>query len=72
MAKSFFERLQANVIHFCNEKNIAIDTTLEDAISDLLMANGTYQAPDMPKFKMGIYKPAKTQYQQFLRQDVVY
>ena len=70
MAKSFFERLQANVIHFCNEKNIAIDTTLEDAISDLLMANGTYQAPDMPKFKMGIYKPAKTQYQQFLRQDV--
>lgn len=70
MAKSFFERLQANVIHFCNEKNIAIDTTLEDAISDLLMANGTYQAPDMPKFKMGIYKPAKTQYQQFLRQEV--
>lgn len=70
MAKSFFEKLKANVSHFCNEKNISIGTTLEDAISDLLMANGTYQSQDMPKFKMGIYNPAKTQYQKFLRQEI--
>ncbi len=70
LAQSFFQKLQSNKVSFCNQKHITTETTLEDAISDLLMSNGTYQAKDTPKFKMGVYKPAQTEYQRLLRKDV--
>ncbi|MEQ8562287.1 MAG: DNA cytosine methyltransferase [Cytophagales bacterium] len=63
---SFFRRLSDNKEGFLINKNLIINPTLEDAISDLLKSNGTIQS-DTPNFDAGIYGEIKSNYQKHLR-----
>ena len=67
LAKTFFENILLNREKFLVNKNLTINTKLEDAISDLLMQNGTVQSPDTKNFNAGIYSNSKSSYQTLMR-----
>lgn len=46
LAKSFFKKIDDHKQEFLINKNLSVNTNLEDAISDLLKQNGTLQSPD--------------------------
>jgi DNA (cytosine-5)-methyltransferase 1 len=69
-AEDFFENILLNREHFLTSKNLQITSTLEEAISDLVRASGEVKSPDTKKFKAGLYAPALTNYQQFLRKSI--
>lgn len=69
-AKEFFKKLKNGREGFLINKNLSINTNLEDAISDLLLANGTRVSPDTKSFQAGVYSDTKTPYQELLRQGV--
>ena len=64
--ESFFKKIKENKEQFLINKNLLINPTLEDAISDLLKANGTIDS-ETPNFKAGTYGKANSKYQTFLR-----
>ena len=55
---------------FLISQNLKINVNLEEAISDLLMVNGTTQSPDTKSFKAGIYSKPQSAYQKYLRKDI--
>lgn len=63
----FFERLEKNKASFLVSKNLTAPVTIEAAIGDLLMENGTVDCPDFPNFKSGKYGKAKSAYQKYMR-----
>ncbi len=67
VAKSFFKKIDEHKNQFLVNKNLSVNTKLEDAISDLLKQNGTVQSPDSKSFQAGIYSDAATSYQQLMR-----
>ncbi|NCU28930.1 MAG: DNA cytosine methyltransferase, partial [Candidatus Moranbacteria bacterium] len=69
-ADIFFSMLQQNKHSFLSDKNITVDTNLEDAISDLLKENGLRESPDSKSFEAGVYSPILTNYQRLMRQGV--
>lgn len=64
---NFFELLDSNKETFLKSKNLNNETTLEEAISDLLESNGILPCPDSNNFYSGTYKIATANYQKFLR-----
>ncbi|MCB9352194.1 MAG: DNA cytosine methyltransferase [Lewinellaceae bacterium] len=66
-ASVFFQKMIKNKRQFLVSKKLSITPSLEEAISDLLQANGTVESIEDSKFKIGIYTEAKTNYQRFLR-----
>jgi DNA (cytosine-5)-methyltransferase 1 len=70
-AKRFFELIDNNKEEFLVNKKLEINVSLEHAISDLLMSNGTEQSPDVARFQAGIYNQASSKYQTFLRGDTM-
>ena len=54
-AKHFFDLLEKEKEHFFNQKNIDANTTVGDAISDLLFQHGTEISPDTKSFLAGKY-----------------
>lgn len=66
-ASIFFKKLDGNKRQFLISKKLSITPSLEEAISDLLQANGAVQTLEDSRFKIGIYTEAKTNYQRFLR-----
>ena len=68
-AKSFFEQLGLESEKFLINKGLTINTNLGDAISDLLMVNGTIPSPDTKNFKAGLYTEPKSPYQVYIRKD---
>lgn len=64
--ETFFDRLKENKKLFLVNKKLIINPTLEDAISDLLQANGTVDS-ETRNFKAGVYSKTKSKYQKFLR-----
>lgn len=64
---NFFELLDANKEKFLRSKKLNNKTSLEDAISDLLSANGISPCPDSKNFYSGNYGIATTGYQRLLR-----
>jgi len=64
--KSFFKKIKENKEQFLINKKLLINPTLEDAISDLLRANGTVDS-ETPNFKAGTYGKTDSKYQTFLR-----
>jgi DNA (cytosine-5)-methyltransferase 1 len=70
-ARYFFEKLTNNTEQFLINKGLSIDTNLGDAISDLLMVNGTIVSPDTKSFKAGIYVTPKTAFQKYIRQGCI-
>ena len=69
-AQTFFKQINDNKKQFLISKNLTVNTKLGDAISDLLMKNGTDQSPDTASFKAGIYSKPKNAYQVLLRTGV--
>jgi len=67
VAKSFFEKIEANKEAFLISKNLLVSTNLEDAISDLLKANGTVDSPDTKNFQAGLYAQSTSPYQNLMR-----
>jgi DNA (cytosine-5)-methyltransferase 1 len=69
-AKSFFEKINANKLNFLREKRFREKQTIKNALSDLLKGKTLIDTPDRKGFKSGIYRKAKSNYQQFARKDV--
>ena len=69
-AGDFFAGLQNNRKSFLSERGLSKDTTITDAISDLLRENGTVPTPERKNFLSGVYGAAATPYQTYMRQDV--
>ena len=70
-ASDFVEKLKENRDSFLSDRGLSKDTTIIDAISDLLMANGTVPTPDRKNFLSGVYGQATSHYQKYMRQGVV-
>lgn len=66
-ASQFFSLIKSNRHSFLAKKNLSTETTLGDAISDLLRENGEVDSPDTKSFKAGIYSQIKSSYQQLMR-----
>lgn len=66
-AKFFFEKIRNERNAFLINKNLDININLEEAISDLLMQNGTSVSPDSKNFKAGKLSKPKSNYQKYLR-----
>ena len=69
-ASDFVEKLKENRDSFLSDRGLSKDTTIIDAISDLLMANGTVPTPDRKYFFSGVYGQATSHYQKYMRQGV--
>lgn len=67
--QTFFEGIQHNRFDFLAKKGLELKPTLQDAISDLLEANGTVES-DTPKYRAGVYGKPKSKYQEYLRKFV--
>lgn len=69
-AKTFFKEITANKIQFLIDKGLPQEPNLSDAISDLFKENGVLPTPDRgKKFFSGMYAPANSLYQSYLRKD---
>lgn len=64
--ETFFKNLFENKEQFLINKNLSINPSLEDAISDLLQSHGTTES-ETPKFKAGKYGEKKSKYQSYIR-----
>jgi DNA (cytosine-5)-methyltransferase 1 len=65
-AKEFFDVIEKNKLSFLNNKGISVETTTQDAISDLLKSNGTTNSETIG-FQAGVYSNAKSKYQKLMR-----
>ncbi|MDD3392478.1 MAG: DNA cytosine methyltransferase [Bacilli bacterium] len=63
----FFEDLENSKENFLDEKNIQNIVTIEEAIGDLLKANGTYKLEKMKNFDFGKYGRSTSNYQRLMR-----
>ncbi|MFV9552559.1 DNA cytosine methyltransferase [Algibacter sp. PT7-4] len=64
--ESFFNGIRNNKEAFLVSKNLTLNPTLENAISDLLQSNGVIES-ETPKFKEGVYGKPLSNYQKFVR-----
>lgn len=69
-AKKFFERLEERKTDFLSSRGLSSKTTVQEALSDLLMRHGVTNTPDRPNFKSGMYGPIQTKYQALMRKGV--
>jgi DNA (cytosine-5)-methyltransferase 1 len=67
LAEAFFATIKENRHSFLSEKNITVNSTVKDAISDLLKENGLEESPDTKNFKTGIYSRIASDYQKLMR-----
>ncbi len=63
---SFFEGIENNKESFLISKHLSMNPSLENAISDLLQANGEIDS-ETPNFKEGIYGKPASKYQKYIR-----
>lgn len=70
LAENFFTAIKENRHSFLSEKNLNIDTNIENAISDLLKTNGLQVSPDTKRFHAGIYSNIKSPYQNLMRAGI--
>lgn len=66
-AEDFFNMIYQNRQEFLDSKNLSIETSLEQAISDLLHGNGTVDCKDRKGFKAGLYSCPSSAYQKYMR-----
>ena len=64
--ETFFEEIKNKKEQFLINKNLSLNPTLENAISDLLQSNGQVES-ETPKFKAGVYGEIESKYQKHLR-----
>lgn len=70
IAKEFTKALKANRKSFLKKKNLHQNTTITEAISDLLRTNGEVDTPDRKGFKSGLYGTATSAYQLYMRNGI--
>ena len=68
-AKSFFELIESNKFSFLSDKDLSINPTIEDALSDLIISKRIVETPDRKGFYSGVYHKPKTTYQKFIRKE---
>lgn len=66
--ETFFNLLKENKEKFIINRNLELNPTLEDAISDLLESNGTIES-ETPNFREGKYGEIKSRYQKYIRRN---
>jgi DNA (cytosine-5)-methyltransferase 1 len=66
-AEHFFTQIEENRYSFLSSKGLAVNTNLQDAISDLLKQNGLVKSPDTKGFEAGIYAKVASNYQKLMR-----
>jgi DNA (cytosine-5)-methyltransferase 1 len=66
-ADNFIKSIQKMKNNFLKDKGLNQKSTVEDAISDLLLENGTSPTPDRKGFDSGLYSEPKTRYQLVMR-----
>lgn len=66
--ESFFKGIEDNKESFLISKNLTINPSLENAISDLLQSNGVVES-ETPNFKEGTYGIATSNYQKYIRKN---
>ncbi|WP_188466211.1 DNA cytosine methyltransferase [Bizionia arctica] len=64
--ETFFEKIKNNKENFLINKNLTVNPSLENAISDLLQSNGQIES-ETPNFKAGVYGEIESKYQKYLR-----
>ena len=69
-AEEFFTLIDELKYDFLSEKGLSENSTIADAISDLLEQNGTDQCPDRKSFRAGKYTNAHSSYQKLMRGNV--
>jgi len=69
-ADVFVNLLKKNRDSFLSVRGLNKDTTISEAISDLLRANGTVPTPDRKNFLSSVYGKATSPYQEYMRQGV--
>ncbi len=69
-AETFFENVKSNREKFLISHGLSLNVNLEEAISDLLMTNGTMQSPDTKSFRAGVYADSSSNYQVLLKKGV--
>ncbi len=70
-AKNFFKELKKESRNILKKKGLRSRITLEEAISDLYKGKNYIKSPDSKGFIAGKYKTTKSEYQRFMRQDIV-
>lgn len=63
---TFFEQIDESKEEFLSRKNLTLNPTLEQAISDLLQTNGEI-ASESNNFKQGKYGEVESEYQKYVR-----
>lgn len=69
-AQEFFTKISGNKQAFLINKNLTVNTKLEDAISDLLQSNGSKIYLNDRHFRVGTYGKVSSNYQVLMRQNV--
>ena len=64
--ETFFEEIKNNKDTFLISKNLTVNPSLENAISDLLQSKGQIES-ETPNFKAGVYGEIESKYQKYLR-----
>lgn len=70
LVDNFFTKLESDSYFFLKNKGLSKETTLQEAISDLIKANGTRESPDTPSFQAGLYSKKESPYQKYMRKWV--
>lgn len=70
IAVSFFTNLKSQRNNFLINRELTVNTNLEEAISDLLKTHGTTKSPDTKNFLAGIYSSIESNYQKLMRLGV--
>lgn len=66
----FFENLEKNKMNFLKHKDLEVSVTIDKAIGDLLITNGTRPCPDCKNFVSGVYGKPCSKYQKYMRKNV--
>ncbi len=69
-ANDFINKLNENRDSFLSTCGLSKNTTVIDAISDLLKSNGTVPTPDRKNFQSGLYGNIKSNYQEYMRHGI--
>ncbi|WP_370176174.1 DNA cytosine methyltransferase [Leeuwenhoekiella palythoae] len=64
--ETFFKQIEENKEAFLVNKQLSVNPTLEQAISDLLQSNGVTES-ETPNFKAGVYGEITSGYQKYAR-----
>lgn len=66
-AMQFFDLINDHRVSFLQAKNLPLNPTVGNAISDLLKGHGLIGTPDRKLFMSGVYSRPKSRYQAYLR-----